>query len=440
MAFTLSNSKDKSVEVVNRVVKNEFNNGQSLCFVPEGGCYQYNFTHWKPLKEAQLSKLFFDDFCQNYPELEHEAEYQAKKCVKHAALKYMRSEGLPNPAKGIINLKNGELNVSSTGHAILKKHSPSSGQQWCLKVAYDPAAKAPMFMQTIHEIFAECKDTENVVRHYLELMGYIITSSRDHAVIGMCIGSGSNGKTKLMQTTTRLLGKDTVLNRSMRSMNNDNFFDIDLYGKALYLDDDLAMGTTLADGKLKSLSEEKTITARPPGGRSISFTVKAIPFLLANHMPRTLDISYGMRRRVHMFKFDRVFENSIKNDNLFPKIWENELPGILNLYLEGYQRLQERGDFLIPDEMIDNVDKWLAEVNVVPAFIEHCCEVNPSKSVKGSNLFNYFRLWAKECGYRNLPNRTQFYSDIESQNFHKTKPQNAITFTGITIKEGGEGT
>ena len=50
-----------------------------------------------------------------------------------------------------------------------------------------------------------------------------------------------------------------------------------------------------------------------------------------------------MVRRLMVLPFDRTFTEQEKDPDLFEDIWANELPGVLNQALRGYQRLLERG-------------------------------------------------------------------------------------------------
>lgn len=423
------------------VVKEDFNLGKHLRATTSRSWWHYNGKYWELLIEPQIKKVLFEVFKENYPNYKELATRAAKLGIEYLELELMGPDFQEFSGEGtsIINCSNCELWLNKDGTYAQKKHSEMSNLRYVLSVDYIPSAKAPAFAHTLKEIFSECDQPEEVIRHLEEVLAYIISSRRNIPIIIMFIGKGSNGKTRLSQTLMQLLDENSVLSTNLQTLVGDSFFEANLPGKCLLLDDDLDADSLLPDGKLKKISEAKKITARHPHGTSFSFVSKAVPLLIANHLPKTKDLSEGLRRRMHIFRFDRVFKGADKNEELFPEIWKEELPGILNILLEAYKRLVERGDFLLPKEMVENVDAWLAEANVVPAFLENACETAPDLTIKGTDLYYNFKIWAKECGYRSLPNRHELYAQIEKLGFKKTKPQNAVTFHGLGVTLGQDG-
>jgi hypothetical protein len=49
-----------------------------------------------------------------------------------------------------------------------------------------------------------------------------------------------------------------------------------------------------------------------------------------------------MQRRLMVIPLDRTFTEEEKDPDLFDRIWEEELPGVLNQALAGYRRLLKR--------------------------------------------------------------------------------------------------
>ena len=104
--------------------------------------------------------------------------------------------------------------------------------------------------------------------------------------------------------------------------------------------------THLDDGLLKAISEAKEMSARHAyGERHFKFRCLALPVMAGNHYPTTSDNSHGLRRRAMVIPFDRQFGPGEADQELFPKIWQSELPGVLNRALEGLARLRQRGGF-----------------------------------------------------------------------------------------------
>ena len=422
-----------AIQVAKQIISEKYNEGKHIIFVPEGGGFIYNGKFWEVYNPKKLEKLIFDTFIKDYPDFEHKVEQIVYRAMKYIGWSCLQEEGLPEPPEYTLNVDNGELHFGPDQEITLTPHSPLSGHTWCLDVDFEPDAKALLYEQTNSEIFQACDDAEDVIRHLYEVSGYIISTSRHLAFIGMFIGPGSNGKTKTVQTLIQLMGPDSVLCKPLMAMQKDNFFDIGLMGKGLFHDDDLDVSTKLPAGKLKALSEAKQMTARPPGGKDISFVSKAVPLLLSNHLPKSNDTSDGMLRRLHLFKFDTSFLGDKQDPDRFSKIWTTEMPGILNLFIDGYRRLMKRGNFRRPDEMEIHIDEWAFQMNITATYISDACVLDHDLKIKGTDLYANFKKWSKQNGYPAVFNANEFYSQIENIGFKKTKPGNAVTFQGLRI-------
>ena len=211
-----------------------------------------------------------------------------------------------------------------------------------LLVEYDPEAKCPEYDRAVREIFGAADDPAAMVRHWNELAGYMIQSRRNIPLVLILLGHGNNGKTKLLETVTRLLGSELVYARRVDELEKSHFTMGSLFGKHLLVDDDVRAGARLPDGILKTISEAKVVTGELKYGPAFNFVVRIIPVLLCNNVPSLADLSHGMQRRLMVIPFDRKFSGKDCDRFLFDRIWKNELPGVLNRLLAGYRRVLKR--------------------------------------------------------------------------------------------------
>ena len=92
------------------------------------------------------------------------------------------------------------------------------------------------------------------------------------------IGGGNNGKTSLVRVLIELVGSDFV--HSGRVDDLDERFAIgSLFGKLLFVDDDVRAGTKLPDGALKKISEAKRLTGEHKFKPAFSFVNRAFPIM-----------------------------------------------------------------------------------------------------------------------------------------------------------------
>ena len=201
----------------------------------------------------------------------------------------------------MINCANGELWIGPDGSVELRSHSPQSYLRHCLDVTYDPEAKCPEYDRALDGIFSAATNPKGLRRHWNELFGYIIQPRRNIPLIGILLGSGDNGKTKLTETIMRLLGKNLVQCQRVDELDKSRFGMGSLFGKYLFLDDDVRAGARLPDGTLKTISEAKEVTGEHKYGPAFNFTVRTVPLLLCNNIPSLADVSYGMVRRLMVY-------------------------------------------------------------------------------------------------------------------------------------------
>ena len=361
---------------ISRKIRNEhFNGGAHLVRCADASYWCFEDTHWRETTGENLRRIIMEEANKVFHLFEGSSlpalVGQTKTCLDDLLGTDEDVMGFSDEPSSVVNCANGEVWVGEDGTVELLPHRSESRLTYCLKINFSPSATCPAYDKALLEIFGNASNPEDLVRHWHEFMGYAIQPRRDIASYWMLIGHGSNGKSKLLETLQRLVGPDAVLNDQISSFQRDRFNAAALSGKLLFIDDDLAEGVKLADGLLKKISEGKEINARHAyGRRKFKFRCLALPVMAGNTYPLTNDSSWGMVRRAHIIYFDHIFTPEEANPNLFPGIWEKELPGILNRSLQGLRRLRKRGGFKMPEDCKRAMKEFMARANPLIAFIE----------------------------------------------------------------------
>lgn len=404
--------------------------GVDKCF------WAYTGTHWSRLTDEQVLNRIVD-----VVERHVDPDDASYRTVADAAFKLMTGlRALPGdvlrltdePAP-VINCRNGELWLAEDGTVDLRAHRHDTYLTYVLDVAYDPTAICPRFDQALVDIFARSTDPADMARHFTEFFGYAIQPRRDIACYFLLRGQGENGKTKLMQTIERLINKRAIYSDRMANIESDKFAIGSLAGKLILLDDDVDTDTLLPDGFLKKVSERKILTGQLKFKDAFEFVATCLPVMLANNYPRCADLSWGQRRRAKIIPFDRIFTAADKDDRLFPAIWANELPGVLNRAIEGLRRLRQRGGFAEPADCRKAMNDWLAHANPLAGFIEEMCCPNLSASVPTSAFYARFREWAEEAGIRHVPARNTIKRNLENLGYRVAHGNSGSVVHGIEI-------
>lgn len=409
---------DIATEVANAFLTQDFKGGSHLIYGPNGRFYAFNGKYWDALDTNVIKKRLLTRI-DEIPDLRGKsASALMGQAVSLLTAKQSRHDDplrFASDPPSVINCSNGEVWIDENGSPKLRSHRADSYLRHCLNVEYDPDATCPKYDKTVREIFSEAlPSTKGMVRAWHDLAGYLIQPRRPIPTIVILKGSGSNGKTKLMETVTRILGSHLV--SAQRIENLDGRFALSgLSGKYLLLDDDVRVGIRLPDGQLKKISEAKVITGEEKHGPTFNFVVRAVPVLLCNNVPSLADISHGMRRRLLVIPFDRSFKGAGDSRNLFDEIWQNEMSGVLNRYLAGLRRVIIREwRFKKPKSVAAAEAEWLADANPMPAFLDERCVKVAGAKVLQSVLYSAYNDWAHRKGYTKLQQEKSFGRNLEN--------------------------
>jgi len=421
-------------------LRKSFNGGKNLIYNYNSQFWTYNGVYWQTVSKEYIGKFVIQNLDllrtkMTIKQSENELVTNAVNLI--ARLKATADDPLDLKCKPkpIINCLNGELWLNSKGEYKFKKHKAESHLINVSNVKFNPKAECPKYEAALRETFKKLPDCEDVMRHFYEIIGYILHPEKRPAQFFLFRGHGSDGKTTQMKIISALLG-DAVLPESIERFNTGNFADShatsSLVGKLLVYDDDLDKNFTLPDGTMKKLAEDGLITANPKGAQPFTFTKICTVVMCCNGVPKTKDVSRGFRRRALVVPFTRGFgyddgdNDSTVNLNIADEIIETELPGILNKALEGLKRLKQRGYFKEPISCQDAKNIWLDSANPVAGFIRDCVEVTKQYTIDKVSLNDLYLAYCNYCSEQN-------YNRVIAKNSFRE----SCSELGITIKSNG---
>lgn len=427
---------DTALQLAHGVLANHFCGGRHL-IVEQGRFWSFEKTHWVEVPDTWIKKKVLQTIQAFRIKVSTSTSAlleQALQILKAELTEVDNRIAAPDEAKPVINTISGELWIAPDGSLTLKPHDPGSYLTHCLKITYDPTAACPMFDAALQGIFSKAERPAEMVRHWHELMGYIIQPDRNIAVIGVCTGGGSNGKTKLIGTIVKLLGDHLVNAQPIDNFDGSRFLMASLFGKLLLLDDDVNANTRLPDGFLKTISEGKVVTGDVKYKSPLTFRVRAFPMLLCNNPPTSADLSWGMQRRLMVMPFDKKFKGKEKDTTLFDRIWATEMSGVLNRALQGLARLRQRGTgFLLPKDVKLANKKFLIDANPLPAFIEESCTVDIGASMYLKDFYSRYQDWCADGGITMKQQKGKVRKNLENLGYQFGRGNNGPKVLGIRI-------
>lgn len=390
---------DMGLAIAQEVLSKKYGDGLSLKLTKDGALYAYEKTHWVRMSDSKV-RADLQEAAVKYKSQTDKSLYSIVSDAWGSLKDYLGNNqdalSLTVTPQPIINCLNGELWIGSDGMTELRPHKPESHLLYCLPYSYDPKAECPNFNTALQEIFSNAEKPDDMIRHAMEFFGYAIQPRRNIASFWMLIGHGANGKTSFLQTMCRLISDDYLYNVTISDFGRDKFSMSQLPGKLAMIDDDIKMDSVIHDGLLKTISESKILTARQPYGRqSFTFRNAALPIMAGNHYPLCNDLSQGLVRRAMVIPFRRQFLSHEQDASKFQHIWDNEMAGVLNLAIQGLQRVIMRGKFDPPQECVEARKEFLAHGNPLFCFLNECLEKKSDSRILLPEFRQAYEMWAK---------------------------------------------
>ena len=437
-AAQLGDDADAAEGLMQLVLTQYFNGGRHLLLGTDNRFWYYDVRLWRPVSDQWVSGKVLEVAQANPIKGQKTASLigqtltllKAKLAIKDDVLSF-----IVNPPP-VINCANGELWLADDGTVELRSHQPELYLRDCLDVAYDPQAECPEYDKALHEIFSKVEKPKRMVRHWNELVGYIIQPRRNIPIIVVLLGGGDNGKTVLIRTVIRLLGDQLVHAQRVDDLDKSCFAMGSLLGKRLFVDDDVKAGARLPDGTLKIISEAKVVTGELKFHHRFNFIVRTIPVLLCNNIPSLGDLSHGMQRRLMVIPFDRRFTGTDKDSNLFDRILANEMSGVLNQALAGYKRLVERKfEFKKPLPVKSATKRWLQQANPLPGFIDARCVEHAERQSLMKDFYSAYTVWTGEMGYTLTQTQQTVTRNLEHLGFATKKTNRGVAIIGLRLRD-----
>jgi P4 family phage/plasmid primase-like protien len=353
-------------------------------------------------------------------------------------LQLQRSFALP-----VINCMNCEIYIDIDGVVDVRDHDPHNFYTTRIDTQYDPKATCPEWDRFMSMVFSNTCDSDDMVRHFEELGGYVVQFSRWLKTWVMFQGPTDTGKSSAAMVLQELLG-NAYTGKPMAKLNNvtSEFAEAGLIGKLLMVDDDFAYDGHLPDGFLKTYSEEKPVTTSIKYGDDVNFKARALPLILSNHYPVTRDTTGAFIERALVIPFTHRIIGKDKDDQRRADMMK-ELPGILNRFLAGISRLRKRGTWDRPLDCVEVEQVWKTRSNPALQFIADCLDTHASTSIKRSRLYDVYFAWNREqsghgSGRQFVMKKAQFYERMDEQLGAAIKSSGEFVYRCVALKHGME--
>lgn len=301
-----------------------------------------------------------------------------------------------------IPVQNGILNIYTRE---IKPFTPEKIFFNKMPVKYDPKEKCNLIEQFLNDILPVEED-KNV---FFEIGGFCLMNEYKYEKSFMFVGNGRNGKDKSLELLKRLIGVENCSAIPLQQL-NDDFSIAELFGKKINLAGDISNQDLKDTSMFKALTGRSLISAKRKFLSNVVFVNKAKFIFACNDLPMVYDVSRGFWDRWILLQFPYTFvtqeeldkqkENKffkLKDDDIINKITtEEELSGLLNLFLDGLDRLNKNKRFSQTAGTDEIKNFWIRKSNSFMAFCYDNLEEDYENRITKKNLKKKYIAYCKK--------------------------------------------
>jgi putative DNA primase/helicase len=340
---------------------------------------------------------------------------------------------LLNTPNAVIDLRTGEVMENKPLHYCSRQTA----------IPYNPGAVCPRFDQFLLEIFG---NDETLVDFIWRIIGYSLTGSVREQVLFFLYGSGSNGKSTLLEVLRRLLGDYGSVSAPgllIESKSDRHPTEIaDLRGRRLVYCVETGEGKRLAEELVKRLTGSDLLKGRMMRQDFFSFLPTHKLWLSANHKPTIRGTDHAIWRRIPLIPFEVQFRDPdvaqpgepVKDAELLDKL-DDELSGILVKAIRAARDWYENG-LPWPERVRQAVSEYRQEQDVLGTFIAERCEERTDAIETAADLYAAYRHWSEDAGEFTVSQR-RFSLALGERGLEKVK-SSSISYRGLRLLSNAE--
>lgn len=381
--------------------------------------YVFLGTHWQAIN-IQLYYVFVKKCVRKMglEDLYAEDTDFMNKVFERLAFRVMdyRKQKLP-PGDVWVNFMNCTLEIHKDGRFEPREHRAEDFFTYVLPYAYSPNDDCPMWHKFLDRVLPE-DEMQNLLAEYI---GYCFTKNLKLEKMAVFYGTGSNGKSVLLDIVSKLLGSSNVSNVTLSALTNDD-------EKRALVEGKLANISHESKGDLDTAMLKQLVSGEPTEVRVLyrgTHTMTDIPKLFTsyNKLPST-ESTYGFFRRWILFPFNVTIPDEEQDVELVNKL-TTELSGILNWVLKALVNLVERKAFSRSEMCVQALGDYIKSSNSVLQFFSTRCSIDNEENTKLSDIYKAYHEFCveedlKRFGKKNFQEIIRNFGAVCKTKYHQS--------------------
>jgi len=303
------------------------------------------------------------------------------------------SEASGSNSAHLIAVRNGLFDLET--HELYSA-SPRLFNLNALDVNYREGADCRNWLHFLEQHWEQDPQSINCLQ---EVLGYLLEPSNDQQKIFLLIGPMRSGKGTIARVIESMLGA-SVVKPSLTDFTS-TFGLEQIIGRSLAIVPDGRLGRDANS----AFAVERMLSISGGDNPSIQRKYKT-PYrgpttcrfmILTNELRALPDASGALASRIVLL---RTFKSFLGNEDttLFEVKLKPELDGIFRWALDGWQRLRERGYFVVPDSARGLLDDFVDLSNPLSDFVNERLVREPEQIVDKEVIYSAYCEWAKAHG------------------------------------------
>jgi putative DNA primase/helicase len=336
----------------------------------------------------------------------------------------------------LLGLSNGSiLNIRTGGN----EYDPESIVTNRSGVTFDYSAKCPNFEKFLNRIF---NNDQEIISFLQRAIGYSLTGHVSEQVAFILVGKGANGKSTLLNILQIVFGEyaTTTPMQTLMDKGNPSHQTNDLAalkGRRFVVASEGERDQKLAENKIKLMTGGDTIKARFMYGDYFEYIPKFKLWMGINNLPNVTASDDAIWRRLCIIEFPVQIPKDEQDPNLLKNL-RDELSGIFNWALEGYQEWSKNG-LQTPEKVMRFTNSFREENDEIGQWISCCCTTsNKSASTPVKDLHASYQLWAIQSGKEPMV-ISSFGKELSRKGFGEKRYNKGNKRIGISLIEDDDG-
>lgn len=336
---------------------------------------------------------------------------------------------LLNVRNGIINLKTGQL-LPHDRNLLLSKY---------IDIDFIPerAGTAYNFNNFLRSI--SCDNPEFISDLQL-IFGYGITGETREQVMFLLHGTGSNGKTTLIEAIRRVVAPfvkifpiEQLTSKVATDGTKPNPALAAASSARILFTSESNEKDSLNEGRVKSLTGGNTLTTHDKFKSTFEFLPKFKIYFDTNFLPKIKGLDFAIWRRIKVLKFQATFTPDTVDVKLPEKLrTQHEQEGILSWLVAGAVRYYNNG-LVLSDDVAQATEEYKYTCDTVGRFLNECIEKRDGSYCGAQELFQHYEKFCSEFGLDPLTS-TMFGRVVHIRGIQKKRTSGGYVYLDIGLR------